>query len=1046
MKLKKLVISGFGPYAQTQELDFEYHLGDRTMFVISGNTGAGKTTIFDAINFALFGNASGSERDGKSLRSDFATPETDTWVELYFSLREKDYYVKRSPQYERPKKRGEGTTKTSASAEMKFLTDDKIITGYSEVTGEVENILGINSSQFKQLVMIPQGEFKRLLSADSKEKEAIFRKIFGTEAFEKIQKSIVDRSNTLKRTIEDASLSKKSIIKRFRPSSEDEELSKLMSTEMPATEPLLRSFNSHLDADKKSRDLLDKRLEDIKNQYDSIAAEIIKGEEINKKLLELEKNNQAYQELLSMTEENDKQNAQITLAKKAQDVWPFEEKWLEKKTRFGKSSDELNLCEEKATGLFASLKSAEENLKTQKERQNEKQILLKNLDKLAKLKEKTADYEEKKASSTKLKSQLKASDEALSQIVLTMKSNAQNIIECDKKLENIAEMNVENLRHGAQLSTYRESAKKAMQLTKSIEQYSKTLSDHSKKALDYKKADEKFKELQKDYESKEDAFRRNQAGLLAASLIDGGTCPVCGSLDHPSPAALESADISEESLKLAKTLCDEHRVKRDSAYEVAKELMNDLNSAKKNSILPLLEELLDIGDFESIDEIFIPASNFKDEIVKKGKDLKTVIDANAKIIEEGGKIKKLKEDAETGNKKLETDKEELLLKKSKDEIRLSAIEENLSSTEKEFEGNIRSGSELETEEKQVNAKITEMEDLMRTAEEFFTAAKAKLDTENGKILAIKAEIKSLEVEINDTYIGFLDALKTADFADMDVYRSNLVEKTEINRLEKLVQEFKENLRFAESAYKKSLEETEGLKKTDLDDVKLKQLEIKDIQTDTENKIKDVHSRVENNKDVIKELERESQKLLKLEAEYRTVGDLAKVIKGDNSSRMSFERYVLASYYEDIIAAANLRFSRMSLGRFELCRKQEVGDARKGSGLDLEVFDNYTGKARDVKTLSGGESFKASLSMALGLADIVQSHAGGIQLDTMFIDEGFGTLDPESLDKAIEALVELQSDGRMVGIISHVPELKERIEARLEVSTTASGSRAEFIVN
>jgi len=1046
MKLKRLVISAFGPYAQTQELDFEYHLGDKTMFVISGNTGAGKTTIFDAINFALFGNASGSERDGKSLRSDFATPDTDTWVEIYFSLREKDYYVRRSPQYERPKKRGEGTTKTSASAEMKFITDEKIITGYSEVTGEVENILGINSSQFKQLVMIPQGEFKRLLSSDSKEKEVIFRKIFGTEAFDRIQKNVVDRSNFLKRTIEDASISKKSIIKRFRPASEDEELLELMSQEIPPTDPLMEKFIAHIDADTKSSQAMDKQLDDIKNLYESMSEQIIRGEEINKKLSELEKNALIYNELVSLAEEKEKQSAQTELARKALEVLPFEEKWTDKKTRLEKKGGELGLCQQRAMSFGSLFESADQDLKTQKSREKEKQEILKNLDKLAQLKEKTADYEEKKSHFKELQSQLNSSTEKIEKTLLAMKANSQSIIECDKKLETIAELTIENLRHQALIDNYREDAKKAMQLTKAIDQYSKTLSDHGKKALDYKKTDEKFKELQKDYEAKEDSFRKNQAGLLAVSLVEGESCPVCGSLDHPCPAVLENAAISEEALKLAKTLFDDHRVKRDRAYEVVKELMNDLNSMKKNSIVPLVEELLNTGNFESIDQILIPASDFRDDIIKKGNDLKIVIDANKKIIEGSSSIKKLKEDAENDNKKLETDKESLLLKKSNYEIRLSAIEENLRSTEKEFGGNIRSVSELEVQEKQVKEKITEMENLMRTAEDAFTRAKAKLDTENGHILAIKGEIESLESEVKHSHGEFLQSLKGAQFEDIGVYRSKLVEKSDLDRLEKDLQEFKENLRFAESEYKKSLKETESLEKTDLDHAKTRQLEIKNMQSEIEEKIKDMYARTRTNKEVIGDLKSEVSKMLKLETEFRTVGDLAKVIRGENSSKMSFERYVLASYYEDIIAAANIRFNKMSLGRFELCRKQEVGDGRKGSGLDLEVFDNYTGKARDVKTLSGGESFKASLSMALGLADVVQSYAGGIQLDTMFIDEGFGTLDPESLDKAIEALIELQSDGRMVGIISHVPELKERIEARLEVRTTASGSLAEFIVN
>ena len=440
------------------------------------------------------------------------------------------------------------------------------------------------------------------------------------------------------------------------------------------------------------------------------------------------------------------------------------------------------------------------------------------------------------------------------------------------------------------------------------------------------------------------------------------------------------------------------------------------------------------------------AEKYRSEIVAKGIDLKKRYDENLSLTNKEDEIKKARINAETEGKRLESEKTELTSLKSELGIKLSAANENISSTEKEFEGRIRTAAELEAEENEMKKQISEIERLTAAADESYAALKGQHDTSGGQILAIKAEIKALEEDIESASGSFEKALRSANFEDLGSYAAALMEKTELSLAEKSLQEFRENLRVAESALEKAEKEAEGLAPADLEQAREKLEGIKKLQSDADKMAREAYSRIEGNRFVINELEDEAKKLLKLEEEYRTVGDLAKVIKGENSSRMSFERYVLASYYEDIISAANIRFGRMTLGRFELSRKQEVGDARKGSGLDLEVFDNYTGKARDVKTLSGGESFKASLSMALGLADVVQSYAGGIQLDTMFIDEGFGTLDPESLDKAVEALVELQSDGRMVGIISHVPELRERIDARLEVSTTANGSRAEFVVS
>ena len=1042
MKLKKLVISAFGPYAQTQELDFEYHLGDRSMFVISGNTGAGKTTIFDAVNFALFGNASGSERDGKSLRSDFASPDTDTWVELDFSLREKEYHIRRSPQYERPKKRGEGTTKTSASAELRLITDSRVVTGYSDVTSEVEKILGINSGQFKQLVMIPQGEFKRLLSADSGEKEMIFRKIFGTEAFSQIQKNIVERSNSLKRTIEDASIYRRSLIRRFRPAQESGEIYELMAQEMPASQPLLRSFREDLEKDTESAKVLDAQSEDLRKQQEKIQEEIIKGDEINKKLRDLESSKNTYQALALKIEDNELLKAGTELAKKALEIQPLEEKLLDKRQSLQKKSGELTLLEENARKLGEALDVARKATEDMKARQGEKQQLEKALDRLSQLREKTAGYEQKKAEAKELEAMINETDSKIKAAESSIITCAENLARAAVMLEKAAEAKLENTRHEALLTTYREIVKKCRDLINAADEYENKKSEHAKKAAEYDAADEAFKSAQKEYERIEDAYRRNQAGILAAMLEKDKPCPVCGSAHHPSPAVLEHEDISEQALKAARALSEDLRSKRDKIYEKVTQLNTELASLRKNSIDPLAAELFE-GDVKDIRE---RAEKYRSEIVAKGIDLKKRYDENLSLTNKEDEIKKARINAETEGKRLESEKTELTGLKSELGIKLSAANENISSTEKEFEGRIRTAAELEAEENEMKKQISEIERLTAAADESYAALKGQHDTSGGQIIAIKAEIKALEEDIESASDSFEKALRSADFEDLGSYSAALMEKVELSLAEKSLQEFRENLRVAESALEKAEKEAEGLAPADLEQAKEKLEGIKKLQSDADKMAREAYSRIEGNRSVINELEDEAKKLIKLEEEYRTVGDLAKVIKGENSSRMSFERYVLASYYEDIISAANIRFGRMTLGRFELSRKQEVDDARKGSGLDLEVFDNYTGKARDVKTLSGGESFKASLSMALGLADVVQSYAGGIQLDTMFIDEGFGTLDPESLDKAIEALVELQSDGRMVGIISHVPELRERIDARLEVSTTANGSRAEFIIS
>ena len=329
MKIKKLIVSAFGPYATEQELDFEKYLDNQNMFVITGNTGAGKTTIFDAINFVLYGEASGSERDGKSLRSDFADSSTKTEVKLWFSLKNKDYYIKRSPQYFRSKQRGEGLTENKAEAEL--IYDDKTITGTKEVTRQVEEILGITCEQFKQLVMIPQGEFKKLLNSDSDKKEEIFRKIFGTKVFSDIQNNIKTEANSLKKSIEEVLRDRENKIKSFQLRKDDDLLNSLILNKDLNIELILEEFVKSIDADKEEDRILKEKEDNIKSKLDNLSKELVLGKEANKKLETLEKYKIDFERLNALKESFKLKEEELRYAKKAVTALNYEEKYIEKK-------------------------------------------------------------------------------------------------------------------------------------------------------------------------------------------------------------------------------------------------------------------------------------------------------------------------------------------------------------------------------------------------------------------------------------------------------------------------------------------------------------------------------------------------------------------------------------------------------------------------------------------------------------------------------------------------------------------------------------------
>lgn len=942
MKLQKLIISAFGPYANTQVLDFESNLKDQTMFVISGNTGAGKTTIFDAINFALYGNASGSERDGKSLRSDFASSDTDTEIELWFSLKNKYYYIKRCPQYERAKLRGEGTTKKSAYAELKSIDDNKLITGYNEVTLAIEKILGINSSQFKQLVMIPQGEFKKLLNADSREKELIFRKIFATESFDQIQRQIVEKANNLSLQISDSLKNKQNSINRFIH--EDNDLKELITSPNPNYSIILTQFDSIINNDINDMKDFSKTNSNIKKTIESLTEKIIKGEEHNRKI-----------------------------------------DYLDRRI---KALEELN---QKIINTDILFHESELELENNKKSYGEKSQLEKQIDRLNHLKDKLSVLNEKESNLTQIKSMIQSQESTILKNKKLYETTNNDIQIISQKLEDIQKLDIENLKLEQNLNEQRDMYSKINSVLKNIYLFDEISNNHKNKSIEFESFEKKYKSAKLNFENIEDNFRKNQAGILADSLIMGSPCPVCGSLDHPSPAKLNGALVSELDVKEAKLNFEKISNYRESLLTELTSIKQDLTSLVSNVITPSVSELF-VDENTKLEfnvtnssTIIQKLESIKMSISEKGVTTKAIYTQNKEIISQKETLLKNKKSLEN-NLLMLSDKEKLYQLELDDyKLKAASLNENINTIKLEFEGTIKAYDEITKEINEAKSKLELLEKNLTFAENNYKALKAQLDKLIGQKINSENEIENLKIEMSNEIT----------FSNLDEIKLNL----ESNKNELSI---------------------------------------------IESKIKLLDYRILNNQNIVSELKSLDRKTSELEGHYKTIGFLANVIKGENSSKISFERYVLSAYYEDIIDAANLRFSKMTMGRFELSRKQDVSDARKKSGLDLEIFDNYTGKFRDIKTLSGGESFKASLSMALGLADVVQSYSGGIQLDTMFIDEGFGTLDPESLEKAIECLIELQQDGRIVGIISHVPELKERIDTKLEVALSNNGSCAKFI--
>lgn len=1044
MKLQKLVISGFGPYASRQELDFEKNLQDKNMFVITGNTGAGKTTIFDAINFALYGEPSGSDREAKSLRSDFADAKTPTEVELWFSLREKEYYVKRTPSYIKPKLRGDGFVENKPSAEIK-LSKDKTVTGVTQVTKEVENILGITTEQFKQLVMIPQGEFKRLLNAKSEEKEDIFRKIFGTEIFQSIQNQIKEQANKLSRGIEQVERDRLNKITSFICSEKDEVLFRLIKAGELNIELIMSKFYEFIEGDRQEENKLCDRIEEKSIFIDKISNEKTIGEANNRKFDTLEKNKEELDKLNRQVKQFEDKRIKVARGKKALTAKNYEDKYNEKNNDFKKLYKELEEIDEKIEIYKNSYKKAEQKFKVEQGKEDEKSQLIKDIDENNRLKDKVSSYETNKSIIENLEKKVKEIKDRIKGIGLITCENDKKIQQINNELEDIKKAKYEKGTLEIEQINASNKKDKLKKLGIDIDIWTKESKKHKKVMESFKEIDQKFKVMKEKCELLEDTFRKNQAGILANDLLEGELCPVCGSTHHPKLAKLENSEITVETVKISKESLEEARTERDKKLNELTDINSSLKSIKDNSIEPQVKELLNKNDDYDIidisDEVSQQAINNNNILF----ELKSKIQSLSNMInKENEKIQAreyMQKNNEKSRKELELKNEEHVV----EEGNLRAAKNTLEIIKNEFKGEIRTLNELETIGIALIEKKQYLKNAYEESEKAVNKIKGSLDQELGRHKTTNEMRQKAEEELKKAITEFKDSVVKLGFEGYEDYKASSLNEEKIESIDKEINNFNINLAGVKKIYEASLKEIEGLSRIDLEILKDRLINEGNILKTLNNERMRLFSRISNNSLIYEACEKYNKQIQNDEKKYEIVGKLSNIINGDNSKKISFERYVLAAYFEDIIAASNIRFNKMTLGRFELLRKQDIGDKRKGQGLDLEVFDNYTGKARDVKTLSGGEGFKASLSMALGLADIVQAHAGGIQLDTMFIDEGFGTLDPESLDNAIECLMELQNDGRLVGIISHVPELKERISARLEISSTNKGSIAEFRV-
>ena len=926
MKPLKLTMSAFGSYAGKNVIDFTGQ--QQGIFLITGDTGAGKTTIFDAITYALYNQTSGGERNGNMMRSQYAQPETETYVELEFLYRGQTYRVRRNPDYKITKTLKNGKIREQKVPHSVELTmpDGTVFPEKKNATdAKIIEILGLTADQFSQIVMIAQGDFLKLLYTKSDERKMIFSKLFRTDIYWKIQENLRRKSMEMDERIQEND-------RAF-----EQEKSRIIllpeSEELPLDE-LVERLRERLKDALKEQNLRRANVEELNKK-------ITKYEEINKLFVSLEKIRQNGKELEARQAESKERRQQIENARKADKVLVAEQQNLRQQQTVEQSVQAIAKMEE----TLANDQEMFETLKTQLQEVEAKQ------------KREAADIQKKMLALE----QSFPSYEAL--------QNARSEEQQAKKVwEDLGKISEESFhKKKAGIAALKEQQKRQEQV---VEQTKKNWEQTSLSAS----------ESAKHYEHMYEAFLKEQAGILAENLSAGCPCPVCGSTVHPDPAKLSDHAVTELEVEQAKKTRAAAEEKRDLAYAA-----------------------------------------FEAEKTEKQKLAQAVEKEEADFVLAQTIAKQQRKEAEQNY---------VSLQKIAEQIREKLVYPSLAEAKKQYAAMQKALEAAEQEIAKKRQKVSELAEAMNTLKGQKLAEEENQKT--AKKLAVKTEKE------------YAKLLEKSGFVSEETYHLAILPERSRSKLEREEKEYESQCLRQQSEQKLLEKQVSGKTYTDTTELNERLKVEKQALKEAEKTYMELHTAYENDRAVLQNCAVYLEKGKKMESEDQVIKSLSKTANGrlSGSAKIDFETYIQRQYFKQIIHEANKRLLTMSNHQFILKLKEEANTGRKtNEGLDLSVYSLVTDSERDVKTLSGGESFLAALAMALGLSDIVERSAGAIHPDMMFIDEGFGSLDAQSRQQAIEVLAELAGDSRMVGIISHVTELKEQIDRKLVVSRTDKGSRA-----
>ncbi len=1017
MRPLKLSMSAFGPFVGTEVIDFTC-LGDNPLFLLNGPTGAGKTSILDAICFALYGKTTGDEREGGQMRCDMSDDQLLTEVTFDFSLAKDQYQIRRVPEQPRVKKSGEGFTIQKPEAQLyKIETDGTqtilVSSKVSNANEHIEQLTGLDADQFRQVMVLPQGKFRQLLMADSKEREKIFSQLFQTHIYRKIEDKLKQQALSIKASVKEHENRIEGVLHNAQVDSINALITELESLDAPYKKAQLDKIQAH-------------------DSFVLVSQVFEKGQSILKSFDELKNLKENETELNQKKNHIAQLKNRLQISDKASKVLPFLTALKERNVQFTKAKQQTEQAEVSENGCKVKLEhAAKQNLtltsldKTLSDDLNTLQqyvALRPQIEQLAKLKLALETQEREVKVSSLKEVEINKEQEALRTQQATMESQVpvlQNLSEQQLPVQQ-ALARLENI-----LSIYSQWQNATVQAQDTAQLLSQA-------ALDGKTLKESFDALRLKSQETQMIWHQGQAALLAGQLSNGSPCLVCGSAQHPNPA---------QSLQVIPTQQEVQALQQQESYayglvEKAREYYKGL-SLKHKEQLKIGEDLkISLGDqaLLSLEALQLQFKNTQQTLVEASQ-------AHTKLQSLRDTMQASQQQQQHLHEQLQRLQSQLLAVKQE----LSSLEGQFQQTQNSIPGQYQDLPVLDLAIKHLEEKIQKNKQGIQEIHEQFNLAQQKLAAASAQLVNTKQNLESYLQYQQQAHTQLNVALKDAGIENESILLESILPIDQLDTLKESITQFENKCITVNAQILQLSQQLQDVVPPNLENLQEQVIKAKMLQQQKEEAFTQLHGRFNLLTHTQSQLQEAQKKGRDLEKEYALIGTLSDVANGHTGKKISLQRFVLSVLLDDVLVSASQRLSLMSKGRYQLLRKEDRAKGNKASGLELEVEDAYTSKVRSVATLSGGESFMAALSMALGVSDVVQAYAGGIKLETLFIDEGFGSLDQESLDLAIRTLVDLQASGRMVGVISHVSEMKEQIGTRIDITKTSMGSHTAIVL-